>query len=164
MNGLIVALIVGAIIGGFVWNKRNAAAAMRGVEFVVPASLKEVSTAINAAFNVGTAARLKSFVGGFGVSTHGSGFRYASKIGDVGTIDLAPSAEGGTTVRAATDELYVGSHPKTHSRRGGLWSMCTAMTHGIYKLLGVTPGAAKMKRFQDRLEAAIAKQLRKAAR
>jgi hypothetical protein len=163
METLIGILVVAAIVGAVVWNKRNAAAAMDGVEFHVPASLNEVAAAIYGAFNVGAGAKLRSLVSGVRLSGAGNGFAFESKIGDVGRIELSPNG-GGTTVRAVTDELYVGSHPTTHSRGRGYWALATALTHGIYKLLGITPGAAKIKRFQLGLEGKIATQLRKAAR
>lgn len=142
MGTLIAILVVAAIIGGIVWNKRNAAAAMAGVEFDVPAAPAQVVGAINGAFNVGAAAKLKSAFGGIRVGGGGGNtFRYESKIGDVGRIQVSPGGTG-SKVRAVTDELYVGSHPKSHSRSRGIWGLASAMSHGIYKLLGITPGAA----------------------
>jgi hypothetical protein len=163
MEALIWILVIAAIIGAIVWNKRNAAAAMTGVEFHVPASPSEVSAAIHSAFRVGAGGMLRRFVAGVRLTGGGNLFRFESKIGDVGRVELSPNG-GGTNVRAVTDELYVGSHPTTHSRGRGLWAMATAVTHGIYKMIGVTPGAVKMKRFQLGLEGRIAAQLRKAAR
>jgi hypothetical protein len=161
METVIGILVVAAIVGAIVWNKRNAAAAMAGVEFHVPASPNEVSAAIYHAFNVGASAKLRSLVSGIRLSGGGNSFRFESKIGDVGRIELSLNG-GGTTVQAVTDELYVGSHPMTHSRGRGYWAMASALTHGIYKLIGITPSAAKMKRFQAGLEGKIATQLRKA--
>ena len=163
MEALIGLLALAAIIGAIMWNKRNAAAAMEGVSFHVPAPPGEVSSAIKGSFNVGAAAKLKSIVGGIRVGGGGQSFRFESKIGDIGRIQLSEDGQK-TKVFAVTDELYVGSHPKAHSRGRGLWATASALTHVIYKLLGITPGAAKMKRFQAGLEAKIAKQLRKAAR
>ena len=160
METLIVILVIAAIIGAVVWNKRNAAAALAGVGFQVPAPPDEVSAAINGAFNVGAGAKLRSLVAGVRLSGGGNVFRFESKIGDVGRIELS-SDGGGTTVWAVTDELYVGSHPKSHSQGHGLWAMSSAITHGIFKVIGVTPGAAKMKRFQLGLEGRITAQLRK---
>jgi hypothetical protein len=162
MGTVVAILIVAAIVGAVVWNKRNAGAAMAGVEFSVPATPAEVSAAIHSAFNVGAGAKLKNAFSGIRVGGSGNSYRFESKIGDTGRIQLAANG-GGTKVSAATDELYVGSHPKSHSRSSGIWGLATAMTHGIYKLLGVTPGAAKMKRFQHGLESKVAKQLRKSA-
>jgi hypothetical protein len=161
MEAFIVILVVAAIIGAIVWNKRNAAAAMTGVEFHVPAAPSEVAAAINGAFNGGAGAKLRSLVAGIRLRGGGSSFTFESKIGDVGRIELASNG-GGTDVRAITDELYVGSHPRARSRGRGYWAMASALTHAIFKLIGVTPGAAKMKRFQSRLEGKIETQLRKA--
>ena len=163
MEALIAILVVAAIIGAIVWNKRNAAAAMAGVEFHVPASPTDVSAAINSAFNVGAGAKLRSLVGGIRLRGGGSLFRFESKVGDVGRIELTPNGNG-TNVRAVTDELYVGSHPSTHSRGRGYWALASALTQAIYRAIGVTPGAAKMKRFQWGLESKVAAQLRKSTR
>ena len=164
METFIGILVVAALVGAVVWNKRNAAAAMTGVEFHVPASPDEVAGAIYGAFNVGSGAKLRSLVSGVRLSGGGGNtFRFESKIGDVGRIELSPDG-GGTTVQAVTDELYVGSHPTTHSRGRGYWAFGSAMTHAIFKMLGITPNAAKMKRFQLGLEGKIATQLRKATR
>jgi hypothetical protein len=162
MGTVVVILIVAAVVGAVVWNKRNAGAAMAGVEFSVPATPAEVSAAIYSAFNVGAGAKLKNAFSGVRVGGSGNAYRFESKIGDVGQIKLVSSGNA-TKVSAATDELYVGSHPKGHSRSNGIWGFATAMTHGIYKILGITPGAAKMKRFQLGLEDKITKQLRKSA-
>jgi hypothetical protein len=108
MEALIAILVVAAIIGAIVWNKRNAAAAMAGVEFHVPASPTEVSGAINSAFNVGAGAKLRSLVGGIRLRGGGSLFRFESKVGDVGRIELTPNGNG-TNVRAVTDELMWGA-------------------------------------------------------
>jgi hypothetical protein len=155
-------LVVAALVGAVVWNKRNASAAMDGVAFVLPASPTEVAAAIASAFNVGAAAKLKGMIEGVRVLGSGQSFRYESRIGDVGRLELNANG-GGTEVRAATTQLYVGTHPRSHSRGGGLWSTASALAHGIYKVLGVTPGAARMKRFQRRLEARVAKQLGRVA-
>lgn len=163
MGAFIGILVVGAIVGGVVWNRRNAAAAMAGVQFVVPASPAEVTSAIHAAYNLGASGAFKSMTRGMRVASAGSGFAFESKIGDSGIIQIRPDGAG-TTVRAATEQLFVGSHPKTHSRGSGLWALSSALTHGIYRLIGVTPGAAKMKKFQESLERTIAKQMQKAAR
>lgn len=162
MGTVIAILIVAAIVGGVVWNKRNAAAAMAGVEFSIPAAPAEVSAAIHSALNVGAGAKLKNAFSGIRVGGSGNSYRFESKIGDIGRIQIASSGTG-TKVTAATDELYVGSHPKSHSRSNGIWGLASAMTHGIYKLLGVTPGAARMKRFQLGLEGKVSKQPRKSA-
>lgn len=162
MGTVIAILIVVAIVGGVVWNKRNAAAAMAGVEFSLPGAPAEVSAAIHSAFNVGAGAKLKNAFSGIRVGGSGNSYRFESKIGDVGRIQIASSGAG-TKVSAATDELYVGSHPRSHSRSNGIWGLASAMTHGIYKLLGVTPGAARMKRFKLGLEGKVSKQLRMSA-
>ena len=162
MGTVVVVLIVAAIVGAVVWNKRNAGAAMAGVEFSVPATQAEVSAAIHSAFSVGAGAKLKNAFSGVRVGGSGNSYRFESKIGDVGQIKLVSSGNA-TKVSAATDELYVGSHPKGHSRSNGIWGFATAMAHGIYRILGITPGAAKMKRFQLGLEDKISKQLRKSA-
>lgn len=162
MASIIVILVIAVIVGAIFWNKRNAALAMTGVEFHVPAPAAAVAAAIDTAHNVGAGAKLKSFALGIRVTGSGESFRFESKIGDVGRITLNPEGRG-TRVRAATEVLHVGAHPRTVSQRSSLWGFSSRLSHVIYTIVGITPNAAKMKRFQTGLEAKVAKQLRKAS-
>ncbi|MGQ0680266.1 MAG: hypothetical protein ACT4OM_11555 [Actinomycetota bacterium] len=132
------------------------------LEFSVQATPAETSAAIYGAFNLGAGAKLRKAISGIRVEGSGHSYRFESRIGDIGRIQLASTGTG-TKVSAFTDELYVGSHPMSHWRSGGYWGWVAAMGHRINKLLGITPGAARMKRFQRGLEGKIAKQLREAA-
>lgn len=158
MGTLIAVMVVFAIIGAVVWNKANASAAMAGVEFYTPAPPAAVSTAVFNAHNVGAGAKLKAFALGIRVTGSGNSYRFESKIGDVGHIRL--TADGvGTRVLTAAEVLYVGAPPKSISQRSSLWGFSSRLSHQIYRLLGITPNAAKMKRFQRGLERRISRQL-----
>lgn len=156
-------LAVAAVVGAIYWNKRNASAATAGVEFHVPTSVAAVAAAIDGAYNVGAGAKLKSFAQGIRVTGGGGSFRFESRIGDTGRITLAPDGNG-TRVRAATESLHVGHHPRFVSQRHSWYGAGSRLTDVTYTILGITPNAAKMKRFQEGIEAKVAKQLRKASR
>jgi hypothetical protein len=158
MGTLIAILVVAAVIGAVVWNKHTASAAMEGVDFHVAAPPAAVAAAIDNAHNAGAAAKLKGFALGIRVTGGGSTFRYESKIGDVGRIDLAPQGDG-TRVRAATEVLYVGAHPRTISQQSSLSGVSSRLSHMIYTVIGITPNAGKMKRFQLGLERKITRRL-----
>src|SRR5438067_1494299 len=83
-------------------------------------------------------------------------FRVESTIGDTGEVTVRPGLNC-SVVEASTTELYVGTHPKAHFSRGSL-GLGSAITHGLYKLFGIAPYAAKMKRFQQGIERRIARQ------
>lgn len=162
MEALIVVCVVALIAGGTFWNKRNAALAMAGVEFSFDAPAGAVSEAIRSAYCGGAKAALRSVVSRMTVTPTGAGsFRTQSSIGDTGSIEV--SERGGvTTVRAFTTELYVGTPPATQFR-SGLFALSARILHVAYKILGITPNAAKMKRFHMGIERKVAAGLRKAA-
>lgn len=162
MATIILILILGALIGAVIWNHKNRDAATDGVEFTVPGSVGSVASAIGALYCDGARAKAKSFVSGLTVTPAGpTSFRFESRIGDVGEISVDGSG-GAVTVRARTSELYIGSHPVTHFRKG-LTGTGAALTHGVYKLLGITPNAAKMKHFQNGLEGRVCRHLDRAS-
>lgn len=163
MGTLIAVMAVVAVVGAIVWNKANASAAMAGVDFHAPAPLARVSNAIDAAYNVGAGAKLKGLALGIRVTGSGSSFRFESRIGDVGRIQLSPDG-GGTRVRAATEVLYVGAHPRTISQRSSFWGFSSRMGHLTYTVLGIAPNAAKMKRFQRALERKVTRELNRIPR
>lgn len=162
MGSLIGALLIAALIGGVVWNHRNKAEAMEGVEFETPEPPAVVIGAISALHIGGTKAAVKSFFTGVKVVPSASqAFRFDTKIGDMGEIAVLPNGNG-SVVKAYTTELYIGTHPKTHSRRGGYWGFASVMAHRIYLVLGIAPNAAKLKRFQHGLDIRIARHLGRA--
>jgi hypothetical protein len=163
MGYVIGVLVVAVTVGAVYWNHRNAAIARAGVEFHLPAAVTAVASAIHAAHNVGAGGKLKSFAQGIRVTGGGGSFRFESRIGDVGRISLASDGNG-TRVRAATESLHVGHHPKAVSQRATWYGVGSRLTDVTYTILGVTPNAAKMKRFQNGLEAKVAKQLRRSSR
>jgi hypothetical protein len=156
MGTVIAILIVAAIVGGVVWNKRNAAAGHGWRRVLAPGSSSGGLCRDPQRLQRGRGRQAQERVHRHPRGGSGNSYRFESKIGDAGRIQIASSGTG-TKVSATTDELYVGSHPKSHSRSNGIWALASAMTHGIYKLLGVTPGAAKMKRFQLGLEGKVSK-------
>ena len=158
MDTLIVIMVIGVVVGAIVWNKRNANVAATGVEFHVPAELSAVSAAIHTTYNVGTFAKLTGFAAGIRVTGGDGSFRFESRIGDTGHIELTPSRDG-TRVRAATDSLYVGAHPRTISQRSSFWALASRLGHASYVLLGIAPNAAKMKRFQRSIERKVTRKL-----
>ena len=163
METLVVIVVIGVIIGAVLWNKRNAGLAQSGVEFHVAADPNTVATAIDTAYNAGARAKLTGFAAGIRVTGGSGSFRFESRIGDVGHMELTPS-DGGTRVRAVTDALYVGAPPRTISQRSNLWAFASRLNHHLYVLLGITPNAAKMKRFQGAIERKVTRKLARASR
>jgi hypothetical protein len=161
VEALIVIMVVALIAGGTLWNRRSAVLAMEGVEFRVDAPVSAVSEAIRSAYCGGAKAVLRAVVSRMTVTpTDAHSFQTRSSIGDAGTIQLSDHG-GTTTVRAFTTELYVGSPPAGHFR-SGLLAVSARIVHGVYKILGITPNAAKMKRFHAGVERKVAAGLRKA--
>lgn len=162
MGSLIGVLVIAALIGAVVWNHSNKAKAMEGVEFETPEPPAIVIDAISALHIGGAKAAVKSFLSGVKVVPSASqAFRFDTKIGDRGEISVLPQGRG-SLVRAYTTELYIGTHPRTHSRSGGYWGFASVMAHRINLLLGIAPSAAKLKRFQGGLEIRIARHLGRA--
>jgi hypothetical protein len=146
--GAFVAILIFAAIGGMVfWNHRTASHARAGVEFATPLSAADATEAIRAAHCGGAKAAIKSGLTGVKVAPNGaSGFLVQSKYGDRGSISVVANGVG-AKVRASTSELFVGN-PVRMNPRSGLFALSYAMTSAIYRVLGITPGASRMKRFQ----------------
>jgi hypothetical protein len=158
---LIIVLVVALIAGCTLWNKRNAALAMEGVEFHVDAPPGVVADAIRSAYCSGAKAMVKSLLSRMTVTPMGAdSFHTQSSIGDVGAIEVL-GHDGTTTVRAHTTELYVGTPPATQFR-SGYFGVAARILHGVYKMLGITPNAAKMRRFHAGVERKVNAALRKA--
>jgi len=162
---LVVLLIIAALVGGVIWNKRNAGAAMSGVQFSVPATADVVTGALrNAYCRSGAKSLARSMVSGITVAeTGGYAFRIDTKLGDNAEIVVSDNGGGASLVTARTNELYVGSHPSSHFS-SGLMAIGAVMTHNIFKLLGITPSAARLKRFQCGVESRVLKELQRAPR
>jgi hypothetical protein len=161
MEFLIVVVIIAVIGGGAYWNHQNSAAAFAGVEFHVDAPPSVVHQAIMASYCGGAKAMLKSLVSRMTVTPSGAhAFRTQSSIGDAGIIEIFAQGSG-TTVRARATELYVGSPPSQHFRSGFL-GIGARITHGLCTLLGVSPNAAKVKRFHAGVERKVTAAMRKA--
>jgi hypothetical protein len=156
-------LAVAAVFGMVVWNHKNAEEALEGIEFELREKPDQVIAALHNALCGGTKARVKSMVSGLKVTPTGHGkFHFESRIGDEGEIEVRSSREFGTVVKAYTTELYVGTHPSSHFK-SGFYHLAARMAHFIYKLLGIAPNAARMKRFQLALQDKVARQLYKSA-
>lgn len=164
MGVLVFLLVVGAIGGGVWWNHRNAGHAMDGVSFLVPYSPSAVAAAIDAAHNRGAKATVRGMLGGLSVSAIGpTGFATHSKVGDAGEISISRDPIG-SLVTARALQLYVGVPPRQlNTSSNGIWGFSVAMTHRLYMILGITPGAAKVKRWHAGLETRINKALVRAS-
>jgi hypothetical protein len=159
MTIFVILLIIAAMVGGVVLNHRNKSTAAQGVEFHLPEPPQEVATAIAALYCQGAKAGLRSVVSRISVTRVGqTGFNFSTKIGDEGQIEVHPGSGSGSVVRASTSSLYVGSHPMSHYRNGSL-AIGAAITNALYRMLGIAPYAAKMKRFQNGLEGKVARQV-----
>lgn len=157
-------LVVAGVVGAVMWNWKNAAEATDGVEFTVSSAPESVAAALRQAYCAGAKAAAKSMITGLTVTAvDRSSFRAESRLGDRSVIEVTPDGGAGSVVRARTMELYVGSPPATQFR-SGLLAVTSAMTHAIYKVIGICPNAARMKRFQRGVEGRLAKELRRAAR
>jgi hypothetical protein len=155
---VVVLLIIAAIVGAVIWNHQNANKAIAGVSFAVPQSVGEVAAAIEATYCIGAKAKLKSGMLGVRVAPTGpASFNYGTKLGDVGDIRIE-ATPGQTIVTAATSKLHVGSGVKMRPR-SPLFALSYAITRSIARMLGITPGAVKMKRFQNRLENNVARRV-----
>ena len=162
MEAVVVILIIVALGAGVLWNHQNANKAREGVSFVVPYPPTAVSAAIDQAHNQGTRAALGRAFGGMTVTSLGSsGFGTSSKIGDSGQISVSREPSGSLVTARALD-LYVGMPPKQLNNRGGLYGLSVSICHGIYTMLGITPGSAKVKRWQNGLESRVTKVLSRA--
>ena len=164
MEAVVVILIIVALVAGVWWNHQNANKAREGVSFVVPFPPTAVSAAIEQAHNQGARAALGRAFGGMTVTSLGSsGFATSNKIGDSGQISVSRDSNG-SLVSARALDLWVGMPPKQLNNRRGIWGLSVLIVHGCYKMLGITPGSAKVKRWQNGLEGRIMKVLTRATR
>ena len=164
MGTFIVILIIAAIVGGVVWNRRNSAEAMSGVEFTAPGTPDVVAGALRNAYCGGAKATAKSMFSGVKVTAvSGSSFRVDTRLGDVAQIDVRSSGNGASFVKAQTNELYVGSHPAGHFRKGAM-GISAGIVHGLYKMCGISPSASRLKRFQRGIEGRLARELQRSPR
>lgn len=155
--GILVTILVFAVIAGAVWwNKQTAAKALEGVVFVVPHPPSVVAGAIQRAHNQGAMAKLAGAFTGVAVTHIGpSSFGTSTRNGDEGEISVAPDPVG-SRVHARALNLYVGlPRRQLNTASNGIWGLSVLLSHRIYSLLGVTPTAAKFKRWQNGLEGRI---------
>lgn len=152
-------IVIAVLVVGTVWNRKNAAAAMAGVEFRVDASPERVVRIFSSAFCDSKKAKLTAAVGAVRVEPAGKAtFKTTTRIGDEGQVTVVSDGNDGAVVRSFAEELYVGTHPSGHFRRG-FANFGAQMAHGIYKVLGIAPNAGKMKRFNAALERRVLKEV-----
>lgn len=159
METLIWILVLAAIAGAVFWNHKNGEMAMQGVEFDIPAPVDEVVLAIWSAHSGSVKAKAKARLYGVTVARNGeASFEVKTKLDDIGRIEVEESGDGLSSVRAFTDELYIGTHPVAHWR-SGIMGLASRLTHTTFKVLGVAPNAARLKRFQNSLQGRLMKQM-----
>lgn len=162
MGTFIIIAIVALIAGWVVWQRNIAAKALEGVSFTVAAPPDAVVSAITTMYCVGAKAKLRSKTARLEIDPAGrTSFSYRTKIGDRGSISIRPQGSG-SLVEARTDEISIGSHPATQFRRG-IMGISSSIVHGFCKACGVAPGASHTKRFQDKLESKVLRQLGRSA-
>lgn len=160
MEIFVLMVVVLALLGAIVWNKRNAALAEEGVQFRVAAPPEAVSRAVQNGHSGSVRAAAQRLLSGVTVTDVGGGsFRTDSRFGDHGVIEIRPDASG-STVHARTVELYRGSPPSLLGR-GGLFGLGALIVHRVYVLIGICPSAARMKRMQQGIEGRVLKELRR---
>ena len=137
MGTLITIVTIAAAIGGTILNHRNANFAFAGVEDEILASRSDVATATAALYTVGVKAKARSAVSANYVVPGGKGFRYGTKMGDEGTIELVSTGTGTTVLRARTNELFVGN--PNFKGGSGWWALGQAMSHGVSPASGMGP-------------------------
>lgn len=133
--------------------------ASQGVEFDVPVAPDIAARTISSIHGGGARATAKRILWGIDVTASGRHtFTYTSRIGDRGVIEVA-NHPSGARVRARATSLYVGSPPRSVSRRATLWGFASRLTHVLYTILGITPGAAKLKRFHNAFQRRLLREL-----
>jgi hypothetical protein len=158
---LIMIVVVGGLIAG-VWQNHTAAEAAReGIEFMVPAEAVAVRAAISSAYTRGAKSKVLSVATGIRCTPTNDGLRYDTKTGDAGRV-VVRAGSSGTAVRASASTLFVG-HPAILRDHRGIWAISVLICHGIFRMLGLAPNAAKVKRFHAGLERRLLKELAKAA-
>jgi hypothetical protein len=158
MGTLVVLLIIAALVGGVVWNHRNKATALGGIEFHLPEPPPAVAAAISALYCQGAKAKVRGAFSRISVRPMGAGgFTFGTKMGDRGQIEVHPGTGGGSVVRASASELYIGSG-RRQGNGDGMFALATAITHMLFVMLRIAPFAANMKRFQHGLEGRLSRQ------
>jgi hypothetical protein len=159
MGTLVVLLIIAALVGGVVWNHRNKAAALSGVEFHLPDPPQAVAAAIAALHCQGAKAMVRGAFSRVSVRPAGpGGFVFGTKWGDEGQIEVHPGADGSSVVRASASSLYIGSN-RRQGDGSGMFALATAISHMLCVTMRIAPYAANMKRFQRGLEDRISRQV-----
>ncbi|MEU4294987.1 hypothetical protein AB0E63_42760 [Kribbella sp. NPDC026596] len=159
MGIIVVLAVIAFLVGGVWWNHRTKAAAFAGIGFEVPLPPQQVVAVVSGIYCQGATAALRNTF--LGVTVRRTGpmeFVFDTKLGDSGAIRIDAAGERGSTVEAETTVLHIGG--KLLSDSGSpIWVMSKALTNLIYRMLGVAPNAARMKRFQYGLERKVTTQI-----
>lgn len=162
MTTFLLLVIIAGLILGVWWNHRSAGIVLAGRSFILPYPPSVVADALDRIHHKGTKAAFQNMLSGLDVTAIGpSSFAIRSNTGDTGEISLSRDPAG-TLVQVRALSLWHGMPQKQlDSANGGIWGLSVAISHGLVRLLGVAPGAARLKRWQagleGRLGAALAK-------
>lgn len=158
MGVFIFILIIAALVGGIIWNHKNRAAALAGLEFSMPEEPPVVAAAIGSLYCRGAKAQMQRMFSRISVQERGStGFVFDMKFGDKGEIEVHPE-NSGSKVRVSASSLYIGGKPIKYLGTG-YWAFGRVVSNAMLRAVGYAPNAARMKRFQLNLEQAIARQI-----
>ena len=161
MEILVLILIVGAMVAGVLNNHKNSALVLEGLEFAVAADARAVTSALHAGYCQGAKAKVVTMAFGVKVTPTADGLLYDTKVGDIGQV-VVRGAGSESVVRVHASDLFVG-HPWAIRPHRGLVALSVAISHGICRMLGVVPNAARLKRLHAAMEGRVNKQLAKAA-
>ncbi|GAA1567723.1 hypothetical protein GCM10009789_21440 [Kribbella sancticallisti] len=159
MEYIVGIAVVAAVVGGVLWNHRTKAAAFAGVGFEVPLPPGQVVAVISAVYCQGAKAAVRNTFSGVSVRREGPAeFVFETRLGDTGEIRITAADEAGSTVEAEATSLYIGGVLLFESG-SPIWQLSKNLTHLIYRMLGLAPYAARMKRFQYALERKVTHQI-----
>ncbi|NEA32814.1 hypothetical protein [Streptomyces sp. SID13031] len=151
MEYIVGIAVIAALVGGVLWNHRTKQAAFTGVGFEVPLPPAQVADVVSAVYCQGAKASVRSTFSGVSVRRQGpTEFLFETKLGDTDWIKIT-AAETGSAVEAETTSLHIGGTLLSDDG-SPIWRLSKTLTDLIYKVLGLAPFAARMKRFQNGLE------------
>ncbi len=154
---LIVVVLIAIVIGGVALNHHNRRIAFAGVEFTLDAPADEALAALEAVYCQGAKATLRQNFTGVRVRRSEEGLAFTTKLGDEGVIEVS-AAGPRSFVRVVTTSVYIGNSLKS-TQGSPVWQASKAISHLLLRVLGVAPNAAKLKRFQRRVEPKLSRHL-----
>lgn len=159
MEYIVVVAVIAAVVGGVLWNHRTKLAAFSGVEFEAPLPPDQVAAVVGAIYCQGAKAAVRNSFSGVSVRRQGPlEFLFETKLGDTGWIRIAAADGTGSKVEAETTSLHIGGTLLSDDG-SPIWRLSKTLTDLIYKMLGLAPFAARMKRFQNSLERKVGNQI-----